>query len=179
MPDTLRELHAAILTKGKEDRLSGPQITYAVGWIFFDLFERASHDEAKGVAVSADILDRYAADLPQPKIERDIEEAQQDFGQVAAAFMDEEIQSRINAAIERSILHEIKSYTGSFKAFCLNVTAGVVAGFVFAALLFFCARIYEKDPSPKQIGALLLNGTKSESSIGSEAEPHRVQQPSK
>jgi hypothetical protein len=157
MPETIRELYDSIVKEGREQGLSGPQRMYAVGWIFYDLFERASHDEKKGIVVTAEHFDRYAAELPVSKIARDVEEAQEEFGRVAAEFMDEEIQNRVRYSVDNSILKEIKSFTGSFKSFCLNVTAGVVAGFVFAALLFFCARIYEKDASPKQIVDTILN----------------------
>jgi hypothetical protein len=158
MPENIRGLYDAIRREGHQQGLSSPQITYAVGWIFYDLFERATHDEQKGVNVTAETLDKYATDLPVGKISRDIDDAQEEFGRVAAAFMEDEIELRIKEATHSSIMKEIKSYTSSVRTFFSNILAGIISGFLFAVILVIMGRIYERDPSPVAISKEIIDG---------------------
>jgi hypothetical protein len=135
MPNSLRELHETIVEECDKNGLSLPQIHFAVGWIFHDVFERADHDEANnGITVGPGDFDRYAKDIPGYKILRDIHEAQQVFGRSAASFMEDEIQKRISEAIDNSVVSTVRSFTTWWKPFLVNVSAGVVAGVLFAAI---------------------------------------------
>lgn len=148
MPNSLRELFDNIRSEADTQELSSHQACYAIGWIFFDIFERADHDEKNnGVRVSSSDLDRYAKDLPPTKIQRDVFESQQEFGRAAADFMEPEIQNRIEIAIESSIVSTVKSYTVGWKTFVANVMAGLISGILFAAITFAGYYYVKVDPS--------------------------------
>lgn len=147
MPDNLRELHDYIFQVAKEEGLSVPQTNYAVGWIFFDLFERASDEKRRGVALQSSDFDRFTKELAPAKIARDIYEAQQNFGREAAEFMEPEIQNRIRRAIDNSIVATVRAATSGWKAFLANVIAGVVSGVLFAAITISCYYYVKTDPS--------------------------------
>jgi len=148
MPNNLRELHAYIMDRARQDGLSASQITYAVGWIFFDIFERAEHEEKNnGVTITPADFDRFSKEISPNKINRDIDEAQQEFGRAAADFMEPEIEKRIGAAIETGIVRIVRSYTSGWKTFFANVTAGLVSGVLFAAISLAFYYYVEIDPS--------------------------------
>lgn len=164
MPENLKDLYHRIWDEAQTSGLSVAQRHYAVGWIFFDLFERVEHEEKRnGGALSADALNGLACEIPDGRITRSIEEAQEEFGRAAAQFMEDEIQSRIASEIDRSVVAEVKtiksdlkSYTGSLKAFLMNVTAGITAGLAFAVILMILGTIWESDPSPVHLEKSLL-----------------------
>jgi len=161
MPNSQRELFKYIWDKADNEEISRGVAIYAIGWLFFDLFERADHEEqlTHALVTPAD-LDRFARDLPTNKIDRDIGDAQQAFGVAAAEFMEEDTKRRIAAAIDASVVSTVRGYTSSLKAFGLNVLAGVVSGALFAAAslgLYFYVHV---DPSINNIGkgALGISG---------------------
>ncbi len=47
MPNTVKELYQYILDEAERQEVSSGVMTYAVGWIFFDLFERADHEASQ------------------------------------------------------------------------------------------------------------------------------------
>jgi hypothetical protein len=147
MPGNLRQLYDHIAKECEEQNLQTAQQMYAVGWIFYDIFERASHDEKQGMPVKPEDFDRYARDLADTKISRDIDEAQQDLGRVAAYFMEDEIQNRIKRAIDDSVVAVVKANTSGWKPFWTNVIAGVVAGAIFAAITIGGYIFVRLDPS--------------------------------
>jgi hypothetical protein len=158
MPGDLRELHKLIWSKVEAGQISEGVATYSVGRIFFDLFERAAHDAANGKQITSADLDRYASELPERKIDRDIEDAQQSFGAAAADFMEADTQQRIREAIDSSIVATVRGFTSGWRAFGMNVIAGIVAGVLFAALtlgLWWYAKV---DPSPVAIGKQAIEG---------------------
>jgi hypothetical protein len=155
MPATLRDFHRHINAVSESLGLSPAEQMFVVGWLFADIFELADHEEAKGAVVGAVDLDRFARGVPETKIRREVCNAQQAFGQAAAAFMEKEIQIRIRTAMDQSIVTAVREYTNSRKAFFLNVTAGVVSGVIFAALILFGNNIAMHDPSPIQLGHAL------------------------
>jgi len=158
MPSNLRDLHDYIFKVSKDGGLSIPQCNYAVGWIFFDLFERAQHEESRGASLLSSDFDRFAKELAPAKIERDIYEAQQEFGRAAAEFMAPEIEKRIKTAIEGSIVAIVRANTAGIKPFAINVTAGVVAGVIFAAITVSCYFFVKIDPSISAIAKAELSG---------------------
>lgn len=74
--------------------------------------------------------------------------------------MEVEIERRIKVAIDQSIVSEVKAYTGSTKAFFLNVFSGIVAGFVFALILYYGDVLWERDTSPKQLFEHMSEGNR-------------------
>jgi len=147
VPDNLWELHDFIFQVAKQEGLSVPQTNYAVGWIFFDLFERAGHEKSQGKLSQPGDIDRFAQELAPAKIARDLHEAQQNFGREAAEFMEPEIQNRIRRAIDNSIVTAVKAATSGRKAFIANVLAGVVSGALFAIITISCYYYVKTDPS--------------------------------
>ncbi len=155
MPATLREFHRHIKAVSESLELSPAEQMFVAGWLLADVFEMADYGEANGAVITATDLDRFARGVPETKIRREICNAQQAFGQAAAAFMEKEIQTRIRAAMDQSIVTAVREYTNSRKAFFLNVTAGVVSGVIFAALILFGNHLALHDPSPIQLGHAL------------------------
>jgi hypothetical protein len=153
MPDNLKELHKYIWDKTEDNGISRGVALYAVGWIFYDIFERIiHHEQSTGVPITPDDIDRFVRDLPPAKIDRDIYDAQQAFGQDAFEFMEEDTEKRIREGIENSVVAVVRNFTSGWKAFGMNVIAGVVAGVIFAAVslaLYFYVKV---DPSPNSIG---------------------------
>lgn len=148
MPNTVKELHEYIREEGERQGMSGGVVIYAVGWIFYDLFERADHESSRsGGTVSAADLDRFAQEIPINKIQRDIEEAQQDFGRVASAYLEEDIKRQIASAIDNSIVAQVRQYTNGWKSFVMNIVAGVISGLIFAAITIFGYFFVRVDPS--------------------------------
>lgn len=148
MPNSLRELHQRIIKEAHDDGLSVAQALYAVGWIFFDIFERAEHEEKNnGVVIGPVELDRFAREIADSKIVRDISDAQQEFGRASAEFMEPEIQKRIRVAIDESIVSVVRSYTAGWKPFLVNVAAGVMAGVLFAGITVAGYVFVKIDPS--------------------------------
>lgn len=121
----LRELYDRINQECKDADFSTSQDRYDVGWIFFDIFERADHDTKNGITVGPLDFDRYSNDLADTKITRDIADSQPDFGLAAATFMEGEIQRRIKDAIENSIVQTVRANTSGLKPFLTNVAAGL------------------------------------------------------
>lgn len=157
MPNSQRELFKYIWDKADNDEISRGVAIYAIGWLFYDLFERADHEEqlTNALVTPADI-DRFARDLPTNKIDRDIGDAQQAFGTAAAEFMEEDTKRRIASAIDASVVSTVRGYTNSLRAFGLNVLAGVISGLLFAAVslgLYFYVRV---DPSINNVGKAAL-----------------------
>jgi len=110
MPDNLTGLYRKIWEEAQQSGLSLAQTHYAVGWILFDLFERAEHEEKRtGCKPTAEIIDRCAAEIPDGKISRSIDEAQDEFGKAAANFMEDAIQIRNEAAIAASVVTEVRA----------------------------------------------------------------------
>ena len=148
MPNTVKELYEYIVHESARQQVSAGVMTYAVGWIFYDLFERADHEASQnGNAIKAEDLDRFAKEIPVTKLNRDIEDAQQEFGRVASAYLEDETERRIRAAVDSSILLQIRQYTSGWKSFGMNVIAGVIAGLIFAAITIFGYFIVRVDPS--------------------------------
>ena len=125
-----------------------------------DVFERADHDENEnGIKVCATDFDRYAKDIPASKIYRDIEDSQQSLGRFAATFMEDEIQERIKTAINNSIVNTVRSFTTGVKPFVVNVTAGVMAGAIFAAITIAGYFLVKVDPSLNAIAKTALENS--------------------
>src|SRR5258708_35043026 len=157
MPDDLKALHTYIRQKAIDGEISNGVATYAVGWIFFDIFERATHEEeVNKIPVNPADFDRFVKDLPLAKIDRDIFDAQQSFGSDAAGFMEEETERRIRASIDNSIVATVKGFTSGWKSFSLNVIAGVVAGLIFAAVSLGLYFLVIVDPSVTTIGKVVI-----------------------
>jgi hypothetical protein len=156
MPETLRQLHKIIQEESGRQGLTSAQIHYAVGYILFDVFERADHEESRlGASLTPEAFDKLAAELAPRKISRSIETAQEEFGKAAAQFMDDEIQNRIAEAIDRSVVSEVKAIVGQIaslisgsKVFWWNVAASVLGGVFLAVSLIVAAVIWDRDPSP-------------------------------
>ena len=71
MPNTVKELYQYILDEAGRQQVSAGVTTYAVGWIFYDLFERADHEALQnGGTIKAEDLDRFAKEVPTTKLGR-------------------------------------------------------------------------------------------------------------
>jgi len=161
MPNSLRELHACVISEASNEGLSPSQTCYALGWIFYDIFERADHDqENNNVVITPSDFDRYSRDIPLHKIRRDIAESQQEFGRAAADFMEPEILKRISVAIDESVVSTVKAYTSGWKTFFANVSAGIISGILFAVITFAAYKYVEVDPSLNAAGKVLVGNQK-------------------
>jgi hypothetical protein len=177
MPDNIRELNDFIWSKTTTEQISNAAAFFAVGWILSDIFERCDHEEKEHQApITAADIDKFVRDLPLQKIERDMYEAQQQFGRDAASFMEPEIQRRIEQEIDRSVVKtiqassvdlkgavsqvaaDVRTATSGWKAFGMNVIAGVIAGVIFAATSFGLYEYVKVDPSLNNIGKTALGG---------------------
>ena len=152
--NTLKDLNNYI----KEQDLSPGVRHYALGWLMFDLFERAEHEEKKnGQKSSTADLDLYVSQTPVGKFERDIEEAQQYFGQFAYDFMESDTQRRIRQAIDDSIVQTVKAATSGWKALTLNILSGVISAALFAAITVAGYYYVKSDPSPNAVGKAIVD----------------------
>lgn len=153
MANSLRELHQFVRDQAREQGLSRGVTLFAVGWIFYDLFERADHEEKQnGCAVTTTDLDRYVRETAVTKVLRDLDQSQSEFGRDAYDFMEEEIRRQVQVGIDQSILAQIRGYTTGWKAFGMNVLAGLVSGVLFAAITFGGYLYVRADPSMSGMG---------------------------
>lgn len=144
-PTTLNELFDYIWFK---DDISKGVTFYAIGWVFFDLFERGRHEHRKdGKACATGDLDRFVQELPRAKIDRLIREAEQEFGGYAAEFMEDDTKKRIQAAVNDGVVATVKGYTSGWKTFGMNILAGLVSGVLFAGIALLLYLVVKDDPS--------------------------------
>jgi hypothetical protein len=147
MPAHGWEFYDLINQKCKDANFFTSQAQYAVGGIFFDIFERADHNTQNGIIVGPLNFDQYTKDIADTKIIRDIADSQQDFDLAAATFKGDEIQRRIELAIENFIVQTVRANTAGWKPFSVNIAAGVIAGTFFAATTNRGYRYVKIDPS--------------------------------
>lgn len=158
-PETLNELFDYIWL---DEEISKGVKFYAIGWVFFDIFERCRHETNRtNKQCSTAELDKFVQELPYQKIDRLINEAEQQFGEYAAEFMEDDTKQRIERAINGGVVATVKSYTTGWKTFAMNVAAGVVSGIIFAAAslgLYFYVKV---DPSVNAMGKNMVTGQSS------------------
>jgi hypothetical protein len=176
MPESIRELYDAICAEVAIQKLTPALEHYAVGWVLFDIFERAEHEEARlGTSLSSAEFDKLALEITPGRIKRGVDEAQDEFGKAAASFMDHEMQNRIEDGINRSVVSEVKSVVSqvsiiksqidasinSPKAFFINVAAGLIGAAGFAVILIVASIIWDRDPSPIALAKKALHSPPS------------------
>ena len=149
MAENLKELYDYVSAKVEQEEISAAVGLYAVGWILFDLFEWLDLQKERNPnePLSPELIDRWVREQPEGKIDREIENAEQSFGQAAILATEEETERRITEAINNSIISQIRQFTSGWKVFGLNILAGVVAGLIFAALAIFLYLYVSIDPS--------------------------------
>lgn len=87
MPEGLNDLYDRIVRETHEQDLTDAQAHYAIGYLLFDVFERARHEkERKNREITGELLDELAAEVPHGRIVRGVAEAQDEFG-IAAAIL--------------------------------------------------------------------------------------------
>ena len=152
MPQTLKELHDYIMQKVEREEVSGFAAHFAVGWIFYDIFEWMDLEKEKDPALTlnSDMIDNWVKQLPTQRIDREVDQASQVFGQAALELAEDDTQQRIRKAIDDSVVAQVKLFTSSWRAFGLNILAGVIAGLIFSALALYLYLFVLVDPSINQ-----------------------------
>jgi hypothetical protein len=147
--ENLKELYDYIDAKVAQEEISGAVGLYAVGWILYDLFEWLDLQKERNpdLPLSPGLIDQWVREQPNTKIDREIENAEQNFGQAAVLATEEETQRRMTEAVNNSILAQVKQFTSGWKAFGLNILAGIVAGLIFSALAIYLYVYVLIDPS--------------------------------
>ena len=105
LAESLKELYDYIQAKVDEEEISPAVGLYAIGWILFDLFEWLDLQKSRNpdVPLSPGLIDQWVREQPDAKIDREIENAEQSFGQAAILATEQETQRRITEAVNNSI----------------------------------------------------------------------------
>src|SRR4051794_14022785 len=106
--DNIKELYDYIADKVEKEEISAAVSLYAVGWILYDLFEWLDLQKQRDPEgpFSPALIDQWVKEQPNAKIDREIENAEQSFGQAAILATEEETQKRIADAVNNSILSQ-------------------------------------------------------------------------
>jgi hypothetical protein len=144
MPANPRDVFEAFTRGNGED--DPPEVALlAYGAFSAELYEWVEHEEQRqGRPPKDEEINAWIAQIPDARLKRIRDEALESFGLAARAFLEREILRQRKEAVDQSILSEIQRFTSGFRAFGINVAAGIVAAF----LLHFSRSLYTISLQP-------------------------------
>lgn len=148
MPANPREVFDFLTKESGEEHPQEVNLL-AYGAFAAELYEWVEHEEHRqGRSPTEDEVNAWIAQLPDNRLRRIRDEALESFGLAAKEFLRPEVERQRREAVERSILAEVRRFTGGLRSFGLNVAAGLVAAVIFAALALGFYYYVKADPSP-------------------------------
>jgi hypothetical protein len=115
-----------------------------------DKYDWVNHELARrdGQPPTDEEVTVWIAGLPNSRLAEIHRGAAELFQAAAEEYMKPRIEEERAKAVEQSILRRVERATSFWRTFFPNLFIGVVASFVFAAIVLVSAAIYHRDPSP-------------------------------